>query len=91
MKKNFWYTVGCVILLLAGGSLWFFLTVGENDPPRIVVEGDPVMIGKQKLLTATFSDQGAGLGPRRSSSPRTAARALCLPSTIRRKASGINR
>jgi len=61
MKKNFWYTVGCVILLLAGGSLWFFLTVGENDPPRIVVEGDPVMIGKQKLLTATFSDQGTGL------------------------------
>ena len=61
MKKNFWYTVGCVILLLAGGSVWFFLTVGENDPPRIVVEGDPVMIGKQKPLTATFSDQGAGL------------------------------
>ena len=61
MKKNFWYTVGCVILLVAGGSLWFFLTVGENDPPRIGVEGDPVMIGKQKLLTAVFSDQGAGL------------------------------
>ena len=61
MKKNFWYTVGCVILLLAGGSVWFFLTVGENDPPGIVVEGDPVMIGKQKLLTATFSDQGTGL------------------------------
>ncbi len=61
MKKNFWYTVGCVILLLAGGSVWFFLTVGENDPPRIVVEGDPVMIGKQKLLTAAFSDRGTGL------------------------------
>jgi hypothetical protein len=37
MKKNVWYTVGCVILLLAGGFLWFFLTVGENDPPRIDV------------------------------------------------------
>ncbi len=61
MKKNFWYTVGCVILLLAGGSVWFFLTVGENDTPGIVVEGDPVMIGKQKLLTATFSDRGTGL------------------------------
>jgi murein DD-endopeptidase MepM/ murein hydrolase activator NlpD len=61
MKKTFWYAIGCVILLLAGGSLWFFLTVGENDSPRIVVEGDPVMIGKQKLLTAIFSDQGTGL------------------------------
>jgi len=61
MKKNFWYTIGCVILLLAGGSVWFFLTVGENDLPTIVVEGDPVMIGKQRLLTATFSDRGTGL------------------------------
>ena len=61
MKKNFWYTIGCVILLLAGGSVWFFLTVGENDSPTIVVEGDPVMIGRQKLLTATFSDRGTGL------------------------------
>jgi murein DD-endopeptidase MepM/ murein hydrolase activator NlpD len=61
VKKNFWYIVGCVILLLAGGSVWFFLTVGENDPPTIIVEGDPVMIGKQKLLTATFSDRGTGL------------------------------
>ena len=61
MKKNFWYTIGCVILLLAGGFAWVFLTVGENDPPGITVEGDPVMIGKQKLLTATFSDRGTGL------------------------------
>ncbi len=61
MKKNVWYTVGCMILLLAGGSVWFFLTVGEHTPPAIAIEGDPVMIGKQKLLTVAFSDQGTGL------------------------------
>jgi murein DD-endopeptidase MepM/ murein hydrolase activator NlpD len=61
MKKSVWYTVGCVILLLAGGAGWFFLTVGESDPPAIAVEGDPVIIGRQKLFTATFSDQGTGL------------------------------
>ena len=61
MKKSFWYAIGCVILILAGGSVWFFLTLGENIPPTVVVEGDPVMIGKQKLLTAAFSDLGTGL------------------------------
>ena len=61
MKKNFWYAIGCVIVLLAGGITWGFLTIGETDPPGITVEGDPVMIGKQKLLTATFSDPGTGL------------------------------
>ncbi|MHB8769604.1 MAG: M23 family metallopeptidase [Syntrophales bacterium] len=61
MKKNFWYLVVGAVVLIGGGAAGFFLTLGETDPPRIAVAGDPVMIGKQKLLTVTFSDQGTGL------------------------------
>jgi murein DD-endopeptidase MepM/ murein hydrolase activator NlpD len=59
MKKGFWYTIGAVILLAAGG--WFYMTVGESASPKAVAEGDPMMIGKQKLLTVTFTDEGRGL------------------------------
>ena len=59
MKKGFWYTIGAVILLTAGG--WFYMTMGESASPKAVVDGDPVMIGKQKLLTVAFSDEGRGL------------------------------
>jgi len=59
MKKGFWYAIGAVILLAAGG--WFYMTVGERIGPIAEVDGDPVMIGKQKLLTVTFSDKGRGL------------------------------
>jgi murein DD-endopeptidase MepM/ murein hydrolase activator NlpD len=61
MKKGFWKMVGIVILLVAGGGAWFFLTVGEWGSPRIAVEGDPAVIGSQKILTVAFSDSGRGL------------------------------
>jgi murein DD-endopeptidase MepM/ murein hydrolase activator NlpD len=59
MKKGFWYIVGAVILLAAGG--WFYMTVGESIGPKAVIDEDPVMIGKQKPLTVIFSDEGRGL------------------------------
>jgi hypothetical protein len=59
MKKGFWYIIGAAILLAAGG--WFYITVGERTGPKAVIDEDPVMIGKQKLLTVTFSDEGRGL------------------------------
>jgi murein DD-endopeptidase MepM/ murein hydrolase activator NlpD len=59
MKKGFWYIIGAVILFAAGG--WFYMTVGESASPKVVADGDPLMIGKQKLLTVTFSDEGRGL------------------------------
>jgi murein DD-endopeptidase MepM/ murein hydrolase activator NlpD len=59
MKKGFWYIIGAAILLAAGG--WFYTTVGERTGPKAVIDEDPVMIGKQKLLTVTFSDEGRGL------------------------------
>lgn len=59
MKKGVWYTLGAVILLVAGG--WFYMTVGESASPGAVIDEDPLMIGKQKLLTVTFSDEGRGL------------------------------
>ena len=61
MKKNFWSTVGIVILLAAGGGAWFLMTVGEGGNPSAVADGDTGMIGKQKLLKVTFSDEGQGL------------------------------
>lgn len=59
MKKSFWYIIGAVILLAAGA--WFYMTAGESASPGAVISEDPVMIGKQKLLTVTFSDEGRGL------------------------------
>lgn len=59
MKKSVWYTLGAVILLAAGG--WFYMTLGESAAPRAVIDEDPVVIGKQKLLTVAFSDEGRGL------------------------------
>jgi murein DD-endopeptidase MepM/ murein hydrolase activator NlpD len=59
MKKGFWYIVGAVILLAAGG--WFYMTMGEGGDPRAFIDEDPVMIGKTKLLAVTFSDEGRGL------------------------------
>lgn len=61
MKRRFWYFVLIVILLAAGGGVWFFLTMGERTPPAAVADGDADMIGKQKLLKVTFSDEGQGL------------------------------
>jgi hypothetical protein len=59
MKKSFWYIIGAVILLVAGG--WFYTTMGESVGPKAVIDEDPVMIGKQKILTIAFSDEGRGL------------------------------
>jgi len=59
MKKSFWYIVGAVILL--GVGVWFYMTMGEGTDPKALLDEDPVMIGKAKLLTVTFSDEGRGL------------------------------
>ena len=61
MKKGFWQLVGIVLLLVAGGGAWFFLTIGEWDSPRMTAEGDPTIIGRQKNITVAFSDAGRGL------------------------------
>ncbi len=61
MKRSFWYVIGLVILLAAGGGAWFLMTVGEGGNPSAVADGDVSMIGKQKLLKVTFSDEGQGL------------------------------
>lgn len=60
MKKSFWSIV-IVILLVAGGGAGFFLTLGERNSPSAIADGDLGMIGKQKLLKVTFSDEGQGL------------------------------
>jgi murein DD-endopeptidase MepM/ murein hydrolase activator NlpD len=61
MKRNFWFMIMGIILLTAGGCGWFFMTIGEGDSPQIITEGDPGMIGRQKLLAVIFSDTGMGL------------------------------
>jgi murein DD-endopeptidase MepM/ murein hydrolase activator NlpD len=61
MKRSFWYLIGIVVLLAAGVGVWFSMTVGEAGSPSAVAEGDADMIGKQKLLKVTFSDEGQGL------------------------------
>lgn len=61
MKRNFWFMITGVILLAAGGCGWFLLTIGEGGAPQITTEGDPGMLGRQKLLTVTFADTGMGL------------------------------
>jgi murein DD-endopeptidase MepM/ murein hydrolase activator NlpD len=61
MRKEFWYIIGCLILLLAGGGAWFFMTVGERDKPAVEIGVDAAFIGRQKSLAVTFSDAGRGL------------------------------
>ncbi|MCE5266205.1 MAG: M23 family metallopeptidase [Deltaproteobacteria bacterium] len=61
MQKRFWYIVGCLILLIAGGGVWFFLTAGEKDKPVLEIGADSAVIGLRKSLTVTFSDAGRGL------------------------------
>ena len=61
MKRHFWFMITGIILLTAGGCGWFFMTLGEGDSPQVVTEGDPGMLGRQKLLAVTFSDTGMGL------------------------------
>ena len=62
MQKRFWYIVGCLVLLLAGGGVWFFLTVGERNKPVVEIGSDSAFIGLRKELSVTFSDSGRGLG-----------------------------
>jgi hypothetical protein len=61
MKRQFWFMIAGLIMLMAGGCAWFFLTIGEGDSPQISIEGDPGMLGKQTPLAVTFSDAGMGL------------------------------
>ena len=52
MKRKFWYIVWCFVLL-TGGGLWFFLTVGES--------GDPVVeIGAGAFLGGYIADKFIG-------------------------------
>lgn len=61
MKRKFWYIVWCFVLL-TGGGLWFFLTVGESGKPVVEIGADTAIIGLRKELTVIFSDSGRGLG-----------------------------
>jgi len=61
MRKRFWYIVGCLVLLIAGGGGWFLLTAGERDKPAVEIGADAAFIGRQKSLAVTFSDSGRGL------------------------------
>jgi hypothetical protein len=61
MQKRFGYIVGCFVLLLAGGAVWFFLTVGERGMPVVEIGADTAVIGRNKALNITFSDSGRGL------------------------------
>jgi murein DD-endopeptidase MepM/ murein hydrolase activator NlpD len=61
MQKRFWYIVGCLVLLVAGGGAWFFLNIGERDKPVVEIGADSAVIGLRKALTVTFSDSGRGL------------------------------
>jgi len=60
MKRKFWYIVWCAVLL-AGGGVWFFLTVGESGTPVVEIGADVAVIGRQKALDVTFADAGRGL------------------------------
>ena len=60
MKRKFWYIVLCAVLL-AGGGVWFFLTVGESGTPVVEIGADVAVIGRQKALDVTFADAGRGL------------------------------
>jgi hypothetical protein len=62
MKKGFGYIFGCLVLLIAGGGVWLFLTVGERGKPVVEIGADAAVIGLRKDLTVTFSDSGRGLG-----------------------------
>jgi murein DD-endopeptidase MepM/ murein hydrolase activator NlpD len=62
MHKRFWYIVGCLVLLLAGGCGWFFFNIGERGKPVVEIGADSTVIGLRKDLTVTFSDSGQGLG-----------------------------
>ncbi|MBN2437705.1 MAG: M23 family metallopeptidase [Deltaproteobacteria bacterium] len=61
MQKRFGYIVGCFVLLLAGGGVWFFLTVGERGKPVVEIGADASVIGRDKALDIIFSDSGRGL------------------------------
>jgi murein DD-endopeptidase MepM/ murein hydrolase activator NlpD len=61
MKKGGWI-LGTVLLLVFSGALgWFLTTIGETASPLIAIEGDPAVVGRQKPITAVFSDSGRGL------------------------------
>jgi murein DD-endopeptidase MepM/ murein hydrolase activator NlpD len=61
MKKRFRYIISCFVLLLAGGGVWFFLTVGESGKPFVEIGADAAVIGREKAMDITFSDSGRGL------------------------------
>jgi murein DD-endopeptidase MepM/ murein hydrolase activator NlpD len=61
MKRTFWYAILFLILLFAGGGWLFLATLGESEKPLIRAGEDSVLIGLQKVLKVTFSDEGRGL------------------------------
>lgn len=61
MQRKFWHIVGCLVLLLAGGVWWFFVTVGERGDPVVEIGADVAVIGRQKAISITFADSGRGL------------------------------
>lgn len=61
MKANKWMIIGVVAALVLGGAAWFLLTVGEFQKPRIDLDQDVSLVGRQKVLGITFRDSGSGL------------------------------
>jgi murein DD-endopeptidase MepM/ murein hydrolase activator NlpD len=61
VKPNKWMFLGAALILVIGILAWFFLTVGEFGKPRIDLDQDVSLVGRQKVLGITFRDSGSGL------------------------------
>ncbi len=61
MKASKWMIIGIAAVLVIGGMAWFFLTLGEFQKPRIDLDQDVSIVGRQKVLGITFRDSGSGL------------------------------
>lgn len=61
VKPNKWMIIGVVAVLVIGGLAWFLLTMGEFQTPRIDLDQDVSLVGRQKVLGITFRDSGSGL------------------------------
>jgi murein DD-endopeptidase MepM/ murein hydrolase activator NlpD len=61
MKTYKPYIITVLILIIAGGGLWFFSTYGEWEKPAIKFDQEINAIGQQKAIQITFTDRKQGL------------------------------